>query len=335
MIALEQAPRVLTWHVHGSYLYYLAQTPCEFIVPVKEGRPEAYGGRGGHFNWPDNLREVRAEDVRDLDLDAVLFQAPRNYLHDQYEILSDRQRRLPRIYLEHDPPREHPTDTRHLVDDPDVLLVHVTHFNDLMWDAGRTPTRVIDHGVMVPDDVSYLGSRSRGIVVVNNIAARGRRLGYDVYQQARREVPLHLAGMESAPLGGLGDLPHEDLLRLEATHRFFFNPIRYTSLGLSVLEAMVVGLPVVGLATAELATVVEDGVSGYASTDVRRLIEDMRHLCEAPEEAARLGEAARAHALDRFNIDRFREDWLETLTQVASRRSMATAGAGPAKGLGR
>jgi ADP-heptose:LPS heptosyltransferase len=29
------------------------------------------------------------------------------------EILTEAQRRLPRIYLEHDPPREHPTDTRH------------------------------------------------------------------------------------------------------------------------------------------------------------------------------------------------------------------------------
>ena len=33
--------RVLTWHVHGSYLYYLAHAPHDFYVPVKEGRPEA------------------------------------------------------------------------------------------------------------------------------------------------------------------------------------------------------------------------------------------------------------------------------------------------------
>lgn len=324
--AIGNAPRVLTWHIHGSYLYYLAQTPCEFIVPVKPGRPEAYGGRGGHFDWPDNVREVPAEEVADLDLDVILYQAPRNWLQDQHEILSDRQRRLPRVYLEHDPPRESPTDTRHLVDDPDVLLVHVTHFNDLMWDAGRTPTRVIEHSVMVPEDVRYSGERSRGIVVVNNIASRGRRLGFDVYERARHEVPMHLAGMGSEPLGGLGDLPHDDLLRLEATHRFFFNPIRYTSLGLAILEAMMIGLPIVGLATAELATVIEDGETGYASTDVDTLIDRMRHLCVAPEDAARLGEASRARALERFSIERFRQDWLETLADVASRPRLAAAG---------
>src|SRR5690606_18395373 len=197
-----------------------------------------YGGRGGHFDWPDNVHEVAADQVADLELDVILFQAARNYEHDQFEVLTDAQRRLPRVYLEHDPPREHPTDTRHLVDEPDVLLVHVTPFNDLMWDAGRTPTRVIDHGVMVPDGIRYTGKRSRGIVVVNNIASRGRRLGFDVFERARRDVSLHLAGMGSEPLGGLGDLAHGDLLALEAEHRFFFNPIRYTSLGLSVLEAM-------------------------------------------------------------------------------------------------
>ena len=319
-------PRVLTWHIHGSYLYYLSQTPCEFYVPAKEGRPEAYGGRGGHFDWPDNVHEVPAEEVRDLELDVVLFQAARNYLQDQFEILSEEQRRLPRVYLEHDPPREHPTDTRHPVDDPGVLLVHVTPFNDLMWDPGRTPTRVIDHGVMVPEDIRHTGRRSRGIVVVNNIARRGRRLGLDVFERARRQVPLHLAGMGSEQLGGLGDLPHRDLLALEAEHRFFFNPIRYTSLGLSVLEAMMLGLPVVGLATAELATVVEDGVSGYVTTDVDTLIGRMRHLCDAPDEAARLGEAARARAQERFNIERFRQDWLRTLEEVASRPSLVAAG---------
>ncbi len=34
--------RILTWHVHGSYLYYLVQSPHRFFLPVKPGRPEGY-----------------------------------------------------------------------------------------------------------------------------------------------------------------------------------------------------------------------------------------------------------------------------------------------------
>src|SRR5690606_4496385 len=236
--------RVLTWHVHGSYLYYLAHAPVEVFLPVRDGRPEGYGGRAGHFDWPDNGHEVPAEAIPDLDGDLVLYQSQRNGLQDRQHLLTDRQRRLPRIYLEHDPPRESPTDTRHVVDDPETLLVHVTHFNDLMWDSGRTPTRVVDHGVAVPDGLAYSGELERGIVVVNGLAARGRRLGADVFLRARGRVPLDLAGMLSEPLGGLGDVPRDRLLALEPRYRFYFHPIRYTSLGLSVPEAVLPGLPV-------------------------------------------------------------------------------------------
>lgn len=128
--------RVFTWHVHGSYLYYLTQAKnIEFYVPVKPGKPEGYGGRSDSFAWGDNVHEVVAKDVRHLDLDAIIFQSKKNYLEDQFEILSPAQRDLAKVYIEHDPPREVPTDTKHIVDDPNILLVHVTHFNDLMWNS--------------------------------------------------------------------------------------------------------------------------------------------------------------------------------------------------------
>src|SRR5262245_17003403 len=119
--------RVLTWHVHGNYLYYLSQARAEFHLPVKAERPPGYGGRGTTFPFGPNVYEVSASEVRHRGFDCVLFQSHQHFLQDQYEILSGPQRRLPRIFLEHDPPRENPTDTRHPVDDPGALLVHVTH----------------------------------------------------------------------------------------------------------------------------------------------------------------------------------------------------------------
>lgn len=309
--------RILTWHIHGSYQYYLAaRSPHEFYLPLKTGRPEGYGGRAPH--WPDNVHDVPAEEVRNLDFDLILFQSHKNYLQDQYEILTEAQRMLPRIYLEHDPPREHPTDTRHPVDDPDVLLVHVTHFNDLMWDSGHTPTRVIDHGVIVPEGVKYTGEIERGVVIVNGLASRGRRLGIDVFEKVRQEIPLDLVGMQSEKLGGLGEVPHDQLPAFEARYRFFFNPIRYTSLGLAVCEAMMLGLPVIGLATTEMVTAVENGVSGYVHTDVDQLIDCMRDLLANPSEAQRLGEGARRQAQERFNIHRFTSEWNEAFALVTS-----------------
>lgn len=324
----ENNLRVLTWHVHGNYLYYLSQAPCMFYIPVKEGRPNGYGGRAGSFRWGHNVREVEAGKVKNIDFDCVLFQSRKNYLEDQYEILSPEQRMLPKIYLEHDPPREVPTDTRHLVDDSEILLVHVTHFNSLMWDNNRTPTKVIEHGVLVPADAGYTGKLDKGIVVVNGIEKRGRRLGLDIFKKIRKEIPLDLVGMESENIGGLGEISPPELPAFIGQYRFFFNPIRYTSLGLAVCEAMMVGMPVVGLATTEMSVTVENGVSGYIHTDIDYLVEQMHLLLNEHEKACRLGKEAGLTARRKFNIDRFCGDWIDAFQNVTGQNMFKNVRAG-------
>lgn len=308
--------RILTWHVHGSYLYYLSQVPHDIYVLSKPGRPAGYGGRIGHMAWGDNLIDMPVDQVKEMQFDCILYQHRQHYLHDQYEILTEAQRRLPRIYLEHDTPQEHPTNTRHFVDDPDILLVHCTAFNELMWDNNRTPTRVIDHGVMVPEDVQYTGELERGIVVVNHLKRRGRRLGADVFERARQQVPLDLVGMAAEEMQGLGEVQLARLPAFEARYRFFFHPIRYTSLGLALLEAMMIGMPVVGLATTELVTIIENGRSGFIHTDLRVLEDNMRELLKDPALARRLGENGRRVVRDRFNIGRFVSDWNRAFQEV-------------------
>ncbi|MGZ3240101.1 MAG: glycosyltransferase, partial [Burkholderiaceae bacterium] len=246
----------------------------------------------------------------------------------QFEFLTHAQRSLPRIYIEHDTPRDHPTDMRHLVDDPDVLLVHVTHFNGLMWNNGRTPTRVIEHGVITPRGVHYVGDMDRGLVVVNNLANRGRRLGFDIFLDVRKEVPLDLVGMHAEEVGGIGEIQHALLPAFSANYRFLFNPIRYTSLGLAVIEAMMIGMPVVGLATTEMATVIENGKTGYVDTNIATLVYHMQELVKNPLLAKELGEQARLRAMERFNIQRFIKDWEAALQYVTGQtmpHTLATA----------
>jgi hypothetical protein len=320
--------KILTWQTHGSYLYYLTQLPHEFYVLSKPDRSPGYGGRSGHIPWGDNVFDMPVTEASRYQFDCIIFQDDGQYLNDQFEYLTQAQRALPRIYIEHDTPREHPTDMRHLVDDPDVLLVHVTHFNALMWNNGKTPVRVIEHGVITPRGVHYIGDHDRGLVVVNNLASRGRRLGFDIFQDVRKEVPLDLVGMHAEDIGGLGEVQHALLPAFSANYRFLFNPIRYTSLGLAVIEAMMIGMPIVGLATTEMATVIENGKSGFVDTNVETLVMHMRELVAQPALARRLGEGARQRAIERFNIQRFIRDWNAALQHVTGHtvaRAMATA----------
>jgi hypothetical protein len=312
--------RVLTWHIHGNYLWYLSQADVDFFLPVRaSGDALGCGGRGGTFPFGDNVHDVPAEEVRKCEFDLVLYQHYENYVHERWRILSEAQRSLPSIYLEHDPPMEHPTGQRHRADEPNLLLVHVTPFNQLMWNCGNTPTKVVEHGVL-PPPTRYTGELPRGIVVINHLFGRGRRLGLDVFDQLRERVPLDLVGMGAEEIGGIGEIPPTELGQFISRYRFFFNPIRYTSLGLAVCEAMTMGMPIVGLATTEMATAIQNGRTGYVDTNLDVLVEHMQTLLGDATLARRLGENARDYALKRFDIARFAHDWEQTFHEVVSSR---------------
>lgn len=311
--------KIFTWHIHGSYLYYLSQGEYDIYIPVKGEKTEGYYGRGETFPFKDNVIEVPADEVKDHEFDCILFQTNQNYLVDQFEILSKEQRKLPKIYLEHDPPRQHPTNTRHLIDDPKIMLVHVTHFNKLMWDSNRTPVRVIEHGV-IDHGITYSGAMSKGLVVINNLPDRGRLLGFDIFQQVKEQIPLDLIGMGTGDWG-LGEVLHPQLPKFQSKYRFFFNPIRYTSLGLAVCEAMMMGIPVVGLATTELSSVIDNGYSGFIHTDVNYLVDKMKLLLDDLDTARDIGSNGRAVAEERFDIKRFITEWEELFDEVVKRNT--------------
>lgn len=307
--------RILTWHVHGAYLRSLLSVEHEWLVPVRPGRPAHFAGLPDDGPpWPMHVREVDAEALADLDADVVLFQH-----HDEWQarerLLPAHLLERPHVFVEHDPPfRGSPTDTLHPVGErEDVTLVHVTAYNALMWDSGLAPTATVPHGV--PDlGARWTGSVARGISVVNHLRRRGRRLGADVFDAAAARVPLDLVGM------GARELPPQDLPDVEARYRFLFNPIRYTSLGMAVCEAMMLGMPVVALATTEHASAIRDGVTGFVSSDVDVLIEGMRELLADHALAQRLGAAAREHARAHWNLKRFAADWTEVLEAAAAQR---------------
>jgi hypothetical protein len=326
--------KILVWHVHGAYLNALLHVEQDWYLPVKPDRSHGYVGKGWTFDVPPYVREAPAEEVRDLPLDLVIYQSTQNYCQDAAEILSDAQRRLPAIYIEHNAPRPHPTDSLHPVDNPDVLLVHVTKYNELMWDNQRTPTTVIEHSVAIDPALEYRGDVARGVTVVNELQRRGRIAGADLFHQAREQLPLDLIGMQSEALGGFGDIPYRELHQRVARYRFMFSPMRYTSLPLAVIEAMTIGVPVVALATTAVPGAIVDGETGYISCDIAVLIERMRRLLADQAEARRLGANARAVARERFGLDRFVRDWDAAIWRAVGEAPTANR-SGAAVGVGR
>ena len=311
--------RILIWHVHGSWTTGFVQGGHEYLVPVLPDRGPDGRGRAQTWDWPDSVVEVTPEEAAEAEVDVVVLQRPSELHGLAREWLGGRQpgRDVPAVYLEHSSPEGPVNELRHPVADRDDLtVVHVTHFNALFWDTGTTPTRVIEHGIVDPG-YRYTGELARTAVVVNEAARRQRVTGTDLLARFAAAAPVDLFGMDAGALGGIEDLPQERLHDEMARRRVYLHPVRWTSLGLSLLEAMHLGMPVVALATTEVPAAVPPE-AGIVTNRMDDLETALRRLVAEPEEARLLGKGAREAALARYGLDRFLADWDALLGELSS-----------------
>ena len=310
--------RILSWHVHGAWSTAFVQGGHDYLVPVVPDRGPDGLGRASTYPWPPNVTEVTPERLADEPVDVVVLQRPRD-LELAAAWLGGRRigADLPAVYVEHDCPRENVPRTRHLLADrDDVPIVHVTHFNQLMWDSGRAPTAVIEHGVVDPGPL-WTGELARIGAVVNDPARRGRLVGADLLPAFAAVGPLDLFGMNTDQVPGVTayDLPQAAMHAALARRRVYLHPFRWTSLGLALVEAMHLGMPVVALATTEAVEAVPPA-AGVCSTRLDVLTGAAGRFLADPEAAAAAGRAARAAALPRYGLARFTDDWDRLLKEV-------------------
>ena len=188
--------RILLWHVHGSWTTALVQGRHEYLLPVVPDRGPDGRGRARTWDWPASAVEVTREQARATDVDVVILQRPVELERLAREWLGDR--RVPTVYVEHNAPQGRIAEMRHpAADRDDLTVVHVTHFNDLFWDCGSTPTRVIEHGVLDPG-YRYSGDVARAAVVINEARRRARVTGTDLLERfSAAGVPVDLFGMDA------------------------------------------------------------------------------------------------------------------------------------------
>jgi glycosyltransferase involved in cell wall biosynthesis len=300
--------RILVWHVHKAWMTGFVQGPHEYLVPVTSRT----SGGGRVPEWPESVVDVLPEDTAGADVDVVVMQRPRELEHLVELYLGGRKpgRDIPAVYLEHSTPQGRINEMHHpAADRGDLTLVHVTHFNALFWDAGSTPVRVIEHGIPDPG-YRYTGELARAGAVINEPERRARVTGTDLLDEFRQVAPLDLFGI------GSRDLPQDELHSELARRRVYVHPYRWTSLGLSLLEAMHLGMPVVAVASTEAPRAVPDS-AGVVSADVRVLRDAVSWLMEDVDAAYRLGRAAREFGSEHYGLDRFLADWDRVLEEVA------------------
>ncbi|GAA1587803.1 glycosyltransferase [Kribbella sancticallisti] len=316
--------RILAWHVHAAWMTSFVQGPHEYYVPVLPDRGPDGKGRAQTYQWPDSVRELTPDQLQTADFDVAVLQRPAELeLFQRWTGRALGRRGVPAVYVEHNTPRgdvaewQHPLSAR-----ADIPVVHVTEFNRTMWDNGIAPAVVIEHGV--PDyGYRYVGDRDSLVVSVNEPVRRWRVAGTDLVATIAGQVPVSLYGMGTDQLAtritsGLDlvdDLTQGELHERMGRHFAYLHPYRWTSLGLSLIEAMTLGLPVLVVGATAAYEAVPAG-AGVVSASPERLVETARRWRADPHEARETGLAARAHAVRQFGLGRFLDDWDRLLKEI-------------------
>jgi len=235
----------------------------------------------------------------------------------------------------------------------DPERVHVVH-NGIDLDAWRRPegeaaerARAVVQGLGIDPDrpaVVFVGrvTRQKGLPYLLRAA---EHLPADVQLVLCAGAPdtPELAAEVSERVARLQDrrggivwieqmLPRDELIAVLAHATVFACPSVYEPLGIVNLEAMAVGVPVVGTATGGIPEVVVDGVTGmlvpidqvedgtgtprHPDTFVANLAAALTALADDPARAATMGAASRRRVEDHFSWDAVATSTREVYAQV-------------------
>jgi hypothetical protein len=328
--------RILVWHVHGSWTTAFVQGPHEYVVPLLPDRGPDGRGRARTWDWPVSVRELGPEALRRSRPDLVVLQ--RSHELDLVEQWTGMRpgHDVPAVYLEHNTPGGDVPFSRHPLAEQDrIPIVHVTHFNRMIWDCGGARTYVVEHGIPDPG-YRYTGELARAAVVVNDPLRRGRAVGADLVADLAEAVPVDLFGMGAEAFGRqlefgdrlrvYEDVPQDRMHGQLGRRRVYVHTARWTSLGLSLVEAMQLGMPVVALAATEAVRAVPPS-AGVLVSSPEELVTAAARLVNDPEAARATGRSARDEALRRYGLERFLADW-EAVFEAARDRASVPAETG-------
>jgi glycosyltransferase involved in cell wall biosynthesis len=237
---------------------------------------------------------------------------------------------------------------RNMVRAADRVLSNSPFGSRKLWEAYRRRATVIEHGVdfakPLPVEVEALGAQykldGRGVALtVNHLHPRKRvDLFLRAVNQAAMKVPratalvvgagpererlqrlvAELGMQEGSDVIFTGAVPENELPAYYALGNVYIHTGREESFGLSVIEALAMGLPVVSVAEGGPCDTVQDGVSGYlvpAEADV--LGDAAAKLLADPVKAKEMGQAGARFVSRHFSWEKGADTLIKVLAKAS------------------
>jgi len=174
------------------------------------------------------------------------------------------------------------------------------------------------------------GKKRQVITVGQNMKNRFPHCNFPLFEQATRRFHRKLFGPDnenSRIKGGL--IPYEQLHHELRNNRVYFytgtHPACYT---LNFMEAFMTGTPIVAIGeqhgnmaigtqrTYEIPDIIQNGVNGYISDDVRTLRKYIKSLMRHYRLAEAISQAGREKAIELFGKTKIKEQWKQFFAQL-------------------
>ncbi len=186
----------------------------------------------------------------------------------------------------------------------------ISDFNKQAWGyQNEKNTAVIEHGVDTdfwkPDEA--IERDNVCLSVVNDWPNRDWCCGFNLWRKTSNGLPVRVYG-KSPGLSVVADST-EHLRTIYQKSKIFYNTSLHSPVPSVLLEAMACGCAIVSTANCMIPEIIQHGENGLLADTADELRASCQYLLDNPSKARELGEAAKKTMQDKFNLQRFVDDW--------------------------
>jgi hypothetical protein len=184
----------------------------------------------------------------------------------------------------------------------------ISEYNANAWGMSKNNSVVVEHGVDTdfwhPVKAERLNSC---LSVVNQWPDRDWCCGFNLWKETSQGLPVSVYG--KSPGFSVPAQSVEHLRQIYSSHSIFYNTSLHSPVPTVLMEAMACGCAIVSTANCMIPEIIKHGYNGLLSNDPKELRTHLENLLANPDKARELGNNAIKSIEEKFNINRFVENW--------------------------
>jgi len=324
--------KVLSHFAHKSYQQALSEIPnTEFYHVMDDEGVYFDEDQRAKQVWekntepPQNIKMIEAKDVNPKEFNLMLL-----HWHTLIEPWCKQWPTLPTVFSEHTWPYMNRAgqvnywkNVRHQHINHTVFI---TPSSRKAWDAEKDEqSSHIYHSFDVSAFPQKMDYSSRAIMTTTNeMITRDWACGFSLWANVLgvpnkayfNDIALYGYGNDNIGKVSKGSRTREEVLDLLVNAGVYFNPSIMSPIPMSLLEAAVVGTPIVSTAYCEPGNIFENNVHGIFSNDPVELRNGIQYMLDNPDDAKKMADNARKVVVKLFNPTQFIEAWSKVFKKV-------------------